>query len=243
MRCPTRPSLCTDRVPRPCTAPAFGPPSPAARSRAWVARGLAAVAVVVAVLWLCVFGAGCSSKDDGGEPVQQSTTTTQAPRPQEEVVALAIAQVQTALGLAADAVSKSSTPAGLTEEADVLLKWEGGRAEVDVETGRILTVVQQKSSASMAGALFTQPELEAAALEFARLLGWDAATLAAEGFIIDTSGLIAHAEGADEYHLRWAGHDSQGALTGALIDIRLDASTKSLRSFLFIPPPKPEEEG
>jgi hypothetical protein len=195
-----------------------------------------ACTLVFAVLALSAL-AGCGSD----EQVVESTTTTLAPTPEEVVTDEAAARIETALGLTAESVTASGANPTFSAAADVVLRWDGGSAELDVETGRVYWALQNASSASMAGASFPDSELAEVAQETVRLFGWDAAVMAAEGFTLDQSGRADHAEGAAEFFMVWSGHDAQGVANGALIDIRLDASTKSLRSFAVIPAPETEK--
>jgi hypothetical protein len=199
-----------------------------------------AFAAAIAVAMLLGFVVGCGS-DDRTTPTDESGTTTTT-TPEDAIVAKTIAQLQTALGLAEDAVTKSKDSPTLSAEGDVVLTWATGTAEVDLDTGLIFAVIQDAPASSEAGAVFSAMELATAAATMAERLGWDAAALAAGGFSPESSGIVDHVEGADEYYVTWAGRDPQGAATGALIDMRLDCSTKDLRSFLVIAAPVPEEE-
>ena len=191
------------------------------------------------LLAACLTGLGCSSAGSGGTAVSSGSKSAQ------ETIEQVAARLQTMLGLPPNSVKRSSR-APSEPEAGVLLEWSGGaqgggsgygagEAEIDVDTGKVLTVLQHLLASSSPGIAQTTAELDAAASRFVSLLGWDDKALAAAGFGSGTGEVISNGDGTVEYAKTWKSHDAQGAPDGGLIDVRVDAAAGMLLSFYYRP--------
>lgn len=176
----------------------------------------------------CVFLAGCGTSND------ERTAHAQSAR--DAAVAEACRRLESTLGLPAGTVAESSRSPS-HPDADVLLEWPDGESEVDLDTGRTLTILQEVPEGAAAGVGVSEAELDAAAVRFAAAQGWDAATLAAEGFTPGEAEMIRRGGEAVEYAKTWVGHDAGGLPNRGLIDVRVDAATGSLLTFFYFPGP------
>jgi hypothetical protein len=180
----------------------------------------------------------------------------------------AIAQLQSALELPAGAISRSSQ-APMLSGSDVALRWQGGRADIDLHAGRIRAVLNgggssasgaeastssvgpgaSSSSGAPGGSGTTDsaqasPEIPLAywkldqeADRMTALLGWDRAALQTQGFTLSDSKMVDRGTAGTYYQKTWLGHDALGVLNGGVIEVGIDVSDGSLRSFLFNPGP------
>ena len=183
--------------------------------------------------------AGSTGADTGSSATvtisTTSTTSTTISSDPALLIAKASGQLEAALGLPGGAVSKSSeTP--VLPGSDAALKWDGGRANIDFQSGHISMILMDVSWASP-GAVLDTAQLDQEANRIVGLLGWDSATLANEGFTPGKTGIVSHVNNDAEYSKQWNGHDSQGNPNQGLIDMEIDATTGRLLRFFFMPGP------
>jgi len=171
---------------------------------------------------------GCGEEAQTGDASEAMTRAA--------VIADSCRRLEESLGLPQGAVSESSR-SPYNEGADVLLEWAGsctGESEIDLETGRILTILQETSECAPAREM-TEAELNAAADRFAAAQGWNEEALAAERFTLSEAELIRRGGEPLEYVKTWIGHDAAGRPNQGLIDVRVDAKTGQLRAFYYSP--------
>lgn len=164
-------------------------------------------------------------------------TPTSIPADPDVVIARAIHQLEAVLGLPDGAVTRSAEPPFLPG-SEIALAWPGGgRTDLDLDTGCIVSIIPETLAGS-SGELLSTTELDAAACRIAELLGWDDATLAAQGFTPEETEIMPHGDAPPEYSKRWVGHDDQGFPNGGLVDVGLDATSGRLLRFMFHPGPR-----
>ena len=145
-------------------------------------------------------------------------------------------QIEAVLGLRAGAVSRSSEAAALSS-SDLTLRWDGGRAEVDQNTGRIRMIIVSGGPGG-SGASLSDSALDQTASQVAETLGWANATLAAEGFSSGGAKRIDHGDAGTEYVKTWSGRDKQGLPNQAIIEVGLSVTTGNLVHFFCVPGPQ-----
>ena len=96
-----------------------------------------------------------------------------------------------------------------------MLTWDGGRAEVDYDTGRVCAIMRESQTVSTSNSILGTAELDVAAIHIAELLGWDRATLAASGFTPGEAEIVPRGDAPTEYRKRWEGHDGGDYPMGA----------------------------
>jgi hypothetical protein len=153
----------------------------------------------------------------------------------QAVINQAISELQAALGLADGAVSQSTQPP-LLADSDVVLTWLGGKADVDLKSGRISAVLVD-STAGASGTSLPGATLDDDADRLAGLLGWDSVALQTAGFTPGGSQTIAYDQAGPVFEKTWAGHDSEGIPNEGVIEVGLSATSGDLHSFLFSPGP------
>lgn len=186
------------------------------------------LAVLLAVsLLVC----GCKEEAQTAETAEASEAAARA-----AAIADASSRLEELLGLPEGAVSESSR-SPYHQGADVLLEWRGhctGESEVDLETGRILSILQETNERVPAREM-TEAELDAAADRFAAAQGWDEEALADERFMLSEAELIRRGGEPLEYVKTWVKYDAAGRPGQGLIDVRVDAKTGQLRAFYYSP--------
>ncbi len=153
----------------------------------------------------------------------------------DTVVAQVIARLQSALGLPAGAISKSSQPP-LLSGSDVALHWSAGKADVDVHGGYIRAILTD-STQTTSGSTLSISELGKKADLYMGLLGWDGASLRTQGFTEGEAKMVDRGDNGAVYQKTWVGHDSNGVPNEGVIEVGLDATNGRLHSFLFDPGP------
>jgi hypothetical protein len=173
-------------------------------------------------------------------------TRAEADDGSQAAVNQAVYRLQAALGLSDGVVSVSSQPP-LLGGYEVALRWAGGRADIDPETGDIRTILLDPPARKTGAAAVeadeetnapTVPELEVEAKRMVSLLGWDAASLEARGFIAGRGETIEYNEVGAVYEKTWNGRDPEGVPNQGIIQVGLRAEDGSLHSFLFAPGPE-----
>ena len=153
----------------------------------------------------------------------------------QAVINQAISELQAALGLADGAVSRSTQPP-LLADSDVVLTWTGGKADVDLKSGRINAVLVD-TTASASGTALPDATLDDDADRLAGLLGWDGGALQTAGFTPGTSQTVTYDQVGPVFQKTWVGHDSEGIPNEGVIEVGLSATSGDLHSFLFSPGP------
>lgn len=177
-----------------------------------VAVGLIAAAVAAVILTL-----------DG--PLTAASQSAQ--------VALSISErLGAALGIPPDSIVKDATTPVLAG-ADAVLKFPGGVAEVDTKTGRLIALVNRGGLETGKLPFLSLSELDLRVTQFASQVGWNEQALKAAGFRPEGEGDLL--EDMSEYQKEWVGYTSQGIRTDGLIEIRADARTGRVVSFLYHP--------
>jgi hypothetical protein len=177
------------------------------------------------------------SFETASEGVPSETLDTSAEPDQDAVIARAIGQVEAALGVPAGSVTVSESAVPLPD-AEVHLSCDGGgEAWLDLDTGRVVFLTSGPHP-SDSGVRFPSEELDEKATRLAEVMGWGAATLAAEGFTFEEAEIIDHGDAPTEYTKRWRGHDEQGVPTNGMIDAAVDASTGEVLHFFYNPGPR-----
>lgn len=158
----------------------------------------------------------------------------------------AIYRLQSALGLADGAVTRSSQPPllGGPEEA---IRWVNGTADVDLKTGHIRAILIDppgEETAAFTGeappeaAAPSAAQLDEEAERMVRLLGWDTASLETHGFTAGEGKTIEYDQVGSVYEKTWTGRDPEGMPNQGVIQVGLRAQDASLHSFLYAPGPE-----
>jgi hypothetical protein len=146
----------------------------------------------------------------------------------EEGLRLARLTLAQVLSLDAKAISVSTaTPS--SPQADAVLEWAGGTAEVDSTAGRIYGVGVQQAASGQSAQAMTEEGLTYQALQVATKLGWTTGMLSGLGFRQEQPGTLAADTGV--FTLDWSQYNDQGVRTGGLLEVRLNAASAALAGF------------
>ncbi len=194
-------------------------------------------AMTVGVLLCAVLAAGCSS----GQQSDDQPSSSQAPSSvsasaiaqpsSEELAASVVERICDAIGLSPKAIELRGGEAELPT-ADSSLHWEGGVAEFDSTTGRVVLISNTSAPADPSAEALTDDELASRADALLALLGWEEAALAAGHFSPELRG-AALSITATERCWSWVGHTAAGILNGSRIDLSLAPEDGTLRRFAF----------
>ena len=113
--------------------------------------------------------------------------------------------------------------------ANVIVEWEGGRAEVDDSTGIVYAAGMTQPPASGFSQFMSEDRLKMEALQLVRDLGWTDGTLAGLGFKQVEPGTLV--EGTGLYTITWTQLDSEGETQDGSIVLKLDGRTAQLVQF------------
>jgi hypothetical protein len=200
---------------------------------------IALCALVILGLSIGVFGCSLGWASSSGAQADSAAVVNQA-----------IYQLQAVLGLADGAISRSSQ-APMLANSDVALTWVGGRADVDLESGRLRAVLLDMAATADTASTNTTPgettpstdtgapaglsvaQLDKEADRVMGLLGWDPAALETHGFIEGTAQTVSYHQLGSVYEKVWVGHDPEGVANQAMLQVGLDTRDGSLHSFLF----------
>ncbi len=171
-----------------------------------------------------------------GELTTESESTTVSPPTSSQPllpdpVASAIERICAVVGLSAGAIELRRGEAELPA-ADSSLHWEGGFAEFDSATGRIVLISHTPASAAPSADPPPGYELTSRADALLALLGWDQAALDAGHFTSELRDdmTLSH---TTAHRWSWVGHTSAGILNGSRIDLRLAHKDGTLLLFAF----------
>ena len=140
-------------------------------------------------------------------------------------------QLESALGIGSGQVVATSAKPTLPG-ATVVLKWPGGTAEIDPQSG-LIAAVQSRTSGVGPGPLVNEGQLDSTADKCALEMGWKDETLKEAGFRPEESALLV--DDMDQYRKTWVAYTSQGIQTDGLIEVRLDARDGSVFSYFSKP--------
>jgi hypothetical protein len=148
-------------------------------------------------------------------------TTTQGLRNAERalgsIIGLAVAELRVS-GATPDSPS-----------ADAVVEWEGGRAEVDSNSGMVFAASVEQQAADPSAGFLTEGRLEFEATTIAHGLGWTEGALAGLGFKQQQPGTLA--EGTGLYTITWTRYDGTGAQRDGSIVLAMDGRTAGLVRF------------
>jgi hypothetical protein len=132
------------------------------------------------------------------------------------------------LGVDAGQFSASAaTPS--SPQADAVLAWPQGTAELDSANGRIYLVASQQSAGAAAEPLLSPDRLKYQALRDVSDLGWNAGMLAGLGFRQDQDGVLKEDTGL--YTLLWSQYDEKSTRLDGQLETSLDGRTAMLVGF------------
>ena len=135
---------------------------------------------------------------------------------------LALAQ---ALGLDAKDLSRSAaTPS--SPQADVVLEWAGGTAEVDSRSGLVYSIAVRQVAASTTAQSLNEEGLKYQALQMVATLGWTKGMLDGLGFRQEQPGVVS--SDGSIYSLTWSQYDDKGLREDGRVEVRLDRRTSAL---------------
>lgn len=171
-----------------------------------------------------------SARTTESVPTTVSPPTSSQP-PSPDPVASAIQRICAVVGLPAEAIELRRGGAELPT-ADCSLHWEGGFAEFDSATGRIVLISNTSAPAVSGTAPPSSPELNSRADALMALLGWDQAALDAGHFTSELRDdmTLSH---TTAHRWSWVGHTSAGILNESRIDLRLAPEDGTLLLFAF----------
>lgn len=113
--------------------------------------------------------------------------------------------------------------------ADVVLEWEGGRAEVDGSTGTVYAASMTQSATSASSESLAKDRLDREARQLVRDLGWTDGTLAGLGFKQVEPATLAEDTGI--YTIAWTELDDKGKAQDGSIVLKMDGRTARLVEF------------
>ena len=156
------------------------------------------------------------------------STSTSALYSRDEGLHQARLTLAQALGLDVGSISVS-TNAPSSPQADAVLQWAGGTAEVDSTAGRIYGVGMQQAAGGSSASGLTEEGLTYQALQMATKLGWTTGMLTGLGFKQEQLGTLDAGTGV--FTLDWSQYDNQGVRGQGLVEVRLDAGNAALLGF------------
>jgi hypothetical protein len=165
---------------------------------------------------------------DTGASTAGSTTTDPVVQVSGEGVRQAKTELAQALGISATDVEQSPTFPS-SNQADLVLSWAGGTADVDSSTGRIYSVLVKQVAGNAATVSMTEEGLGYQALQMAAKLGWTKAMLDALGFRQEQQGTLL-GDGSS-YALTWTQYDEDGIRSGGRVEVELESRTAALLGF------------
>jgi hypothetical protein len=158
----------------------------------------------------------------GGGTESVSTATTQMPGDSLDDAKMSLALV---FGVAeADIQVTSKTPG--SPNADFVLEWQGGQAEVDSTTGRVYLVSGELSAGGSYVPFLSEARLVTEARRIMNGLGWTDTMLGSVGFQQERPGTLT--EGTGLYTVAWAQYDSEGIPMDGAAELRVDGRTGGL---------------
>jgi hypothetical protein len=113
--------------------------------------------------------------------------------------------------------------------ATVVLEWEGGRAEVDADSGIVYAASATRPPADTFSEYMSEDRLRMESLQLVRDLGWTDGTLAGLGFKQVEPGVLAGDTGV--YTIVWTQYDDKGRVQDGSIVLKVDGRTGLMVGF------------